>query len=193
MQTETEAKFLNIDVDKVQHQLTGLGAVCEQPMRLMRRAIIDHPTNKDAFVRVRDEGDKITLTYKQFDSLSVNGAKEIETIVGDFENAVRIFEAAGMKVRSVQESKRETWKLNDVEIVLDEWPWLKPYMEIEGTDEAAIRRVAEQLGLSWSNAVFGDVMAAYRAEYPHLSESDTVGTLPYVRFSDPIPDMLKSI
>lgn len=96
-----------------------------------------------------------------------------------------------MPHRSIQESRRETWQLGDVEIMLDEWPWLKPYIEIEGPSEEQVRVVATQLGLDWNQAVFGDVMAAYRAEYPHLSEKDTVGNISEVRFSDPVPELLK--
>jgi len=192
MQTETEAKFLDVAFEPLRQQLRTLGGICTQPMRLMKRAIIDHPTNKDAFIRIRDEGDKVTLTYKQFDSLSVGGAKEIETTVGSYEKTLKIFEEAGLRVRSLQESKRETWQLGDVEIMLDEWPWLKPYIEIEGSNEQHIKGAAEKLGLKWNDAVFGDVMAAYRAEYPHLKPDDTVGSLPLVRFSDPLPDLLKA-
>ena len=77
------------------------------------------------------------------------------------------------------------------EIVLDEWPWLKPYIEIEGESEAELRTVAVQLGLDWSGAVFGDVMVAYRAQYPYLTEKQTVGRVAEVRFGDPLPDLLR--
>lgn len=51
---------------------------------------------------------------------------------------------------------------------------------------------AIKLGLGWDNAVFGDVMAAYRVQYPHLTMKDTVGNLPEVKFGDPLPDLLKA-
>lgn len=194
MQTEIEAKFLNIDHDEIRAKLRAIRAECEQPMRLMRRVTIDTPDMKakNAFLRVRDEGHRVTMTYKQFDELSVNGAQEIETTVGDFDAAVQLLEATGLVAKSFQESKRETWKLGATEIVLDEWPWLKPYIEIEGESEEELRKVAGQLGLDWNEAVFGDVMAAYRAEYPHLTEKDTVGRIAEVRFGDPLPDLLKT-
>ena len=40
-------------------------------------------------------------------------------------------------------------------------------------------------------ALFGDVMAAYRQQYPHLSKDDTVGSIPEVRFDSEVPDFLK--
>ena len=193
MNSEIEAKFLDIDHDEIRKRLKNLGARLEKPLRMMRRVTIDtpHMKAKDAFVRIRDEGDKVTITYKQFDQLSVDGAKEIEIITSHFEESIALFAATGLKHGSYQESKRETWKLGNAEIVLDTWPWLKPYIEVEGTDVETVKKTAKSLGLKWKNAVFGDVMAAYKAQYPHLGINDTVGNLTEVKFDDPIPDLLK--
>lgn len=194
MNTEIEAKFVNVDHDAVRTRLQEIGAQLQQPMRLMKRVTIDSPgmKEKNAFVRVRDQGDKVTLTYKQFDELSAQGAKEIEVAVSDFDATIKLFAAAGLPYGSFQESKREAWTLGSSEIVLDLWPWLNPYIEIEGESEDAIKAIATQLGLNWSDAVFGDVMAAYRVQYPHLTLKDTVGNLPEVKFDDPLPDLLKN-
>lgn len=43
MNTEIEAKFLDVDHDAVRAKLTALGATCEQPMRLMRRLTLEIP------------------------------------------------------------------------------------------------------------------------------------------------------
>lgn len=194
MESEIEVKFLDVNFDTVREKLKELGAVCEQPMRLMRRAIFRNEfmkTGKDSYLRVRDEGDTVAMTYKQFDSLSVDGAKEIGVAVDSFEDTVALLAQVGIPLKSIQESKRETWKLGETEIVLDEWPWIKPYIEIEGESEERLREVASKVGFNWADAVFGDVMVAYRAEYPHLSEEDTVGNIPEVRFGDSLPDLLK--
>lgn len=193
MKTEIEVKFLDVSFDDIRARLTELAAVCEQPMRLMRRVTMDTPDmkTKNAFLRVRDEGHRVTITYKQFDALSVDGTREIETTVGDFQTMIDLLEAIGLPYRSYQESRRETWRLGGAEIVLDEWPWLKPYIEIEGESEEMLRDTATKLGLDWKNAVFGDVMAAYRVEYPHLGEHDTIGNIPEVKFDDPLPELLR--
>ena len=194
MKNEIEAKFVNIEVDTMRLKLTDLGAELTLPMRDMKRVTIDTPElkSKDAFIRVRDEGNKTTLTYKQFDALSLDGVKEIEVTVSDFDTTVALLEQAGLPYRSLQESRRETWRLNNVEIVIDEWPWLDPYIEIEGPDEESVISTAEQLGFDWNDAIFGDVMAAYRVQYPHLALVDTVGNIPIVRFGDPLPELLKN-
>jgi adenylate cyclase class 2 len=193
MKTEYEVKFVNVDIDDIRDRLRKIGAKLEKPMRLMRRVTINSAdmNKKDAFVRVRDEGDRVTITYKQFDALSVDGAKEHEVVVNNFEEIIALLAAAGLPYGSFQESKRETWTIDDVEIVIDEWPWLNPYIEIESTGVGKVKDFAQKLGFDWDAAVFGDVMAAYRIEYPNLSEKDMIGDLPEVRFNDPLPGLLK--
>jgi len=184
MEKEIEAKFANVNHGEVRKKLRDVGAKLEKPMRTMRRVTIDNEfmkTDKDSFVRIRDEGDKVTITYKQFDKLSLDGVYEVEIEVNDFEKAVELFKEAGLVHGSFQESKRESWTLGEVKIELDEWPWLDPYIEIEGPDEKSVKEVADKLGLGWENAVFGDVMTVYRVQYPHLTEKDTVGNIPEER------------
>lgn len=193
MKDEIEAKFVNINMHDIRSKLEAIGAILVLPMRDMQRVTIDTPElkEKDAFIRIRNEGDKTTITYKQFSALSVDGAKEIEITVSNFDAAVELFNQAGLPYKSLQESRRETWQLGDVEIVIDEWPWLNPYIEIEGPHESSVQSTAEELGFKWTNAVFGDVMAAYRVQYPHLNLNDTIGNLPEVRFGDPLPELLR--
>jgi len=197
MNTEIEVKFLHINHEEIRNRLKGIGFECVTPMRLMRRAIINYADRRlqvgmpNSYIRVRDEGDKVTLTYKQFAELSIDGAKEIEIVTSSFEDTVKIFTQVGLEVVSLQESKRETWKSGACEVVLDEWPWLDPYIEIEATTESEVKDVAQRLGLNWILAKFGDVMVAYRDQYPYLNEAQTVGKVPEVLFDAPLPDLLK--
>lgn len=192
MKHEIEAKFLDVHHDEIRRRLQEAGATCVQPMRLMRRVVIETPEllTNSAFLRVRDEGNRVTITYKQIDSLKIDGVKEIETTVGDFDAVIEILSRAGLPFNSLQESKRETWHIDGAEVLLDEWPWLQPYVEIEADDESSVQTTAARLGFSWNQAVFGDVMTAYRHEYPHLTESDTIARLPEVKFNTQLPDML---
>lgn len=193
MNTEYEVKFCGIDIEAIRETLKNNGGDLENPMRLMRRVVIDTPElkEKDAFLRVRDEGGKITLTYKQFQGSGVDGAKELEVTVSDFQTTVDILKAVGLDYKSFQESKRETWTIDDAEVVIDEWPWLKPYIEVEGPSEESVRNACQKLGLDWDKAIFGDVMAAYRTEYPNLPEDFTVGNIKEVKFNSPIPEIFE--
>lgn len=190
MQPEIEAKFTNINHTDIRQKLEKLGAICEQPMTLFKRITVNSPEMraKNAWMRVRNEGRKITMTYKQIDELSVTGVKEVEVEVSDFNESVALLMASIPQAwSSYQESKREIWQLDDVEIVLDEWPWLQPYIEIEAKTETAVRDIAAKLDLDWNDAYFGDVMVLYRLEYTHLTNEDTVGDIEAVRFGDELP------
>ena len=191
MKTEIEVKFLDVDFDVLREKLKLLGGACIQPMRLMRRTLIEPPelAARKAFIRVRDEGDKVTLTYKQFNEISLVGAQEIEVTVSSFEDTIELLAQAGLVHKALQESKRETWHLGDVEVVLDEWPWLKPYIEIEGLSEEAVKTAAAQLGFDWDDAVFGKVTSAYQVQYPD-GDASKLNTIPLVAFDQPLPDII---
>ena len=188
MQTEIEVKFCDVDVDALREILARAGAVCEQPMRLMKRVIIEPEAlaRRDAFIRVRDEGHRTTLTYKQFDETSLTGAKEIEVTVSDFDATVALLGQVGLTHKSFQESRRETWKLGLVEVVIDEWPHLNPYIEIEGTSEDLVKQVAHTLGFEWSDAVFGSVTEVYQHQYPQGNARELIN-IPHLAFDQPLP------
>lgn len=192
MQTEIEAKFLDVDHDELRKKLRQLGAEQLQANRLMRRKNFDYPDlrlEKDhvGWVRVRDEGDKVTLAYKQLNDRTLEGTKEISIEVDDFDKACLFLEAIGLELQSYQETKRESWLLDGAEVELDEWPWIKPFVEIEGHSEADIQSVAEKLGLDWQKAVHGSVEVAYQAEYDVTEEE--VDHWAEIMFT-PVPDWL---
>lgn len=198
MQQEIEVKFLDVNHDEVRARLQEVGAICKQPMRLMRRAIIDYPDKRLqissdtgwGWVRVRDEGDKITCTYKHIAADGQDTTHEIEFIVSSYDNAVQLFEAIGLQKHSEQETRRETWQLDDVEVVLDEWPWMPPYIEVEGPSETAIKNVAENLGFKWDDALRGSSDRAYRTYYPKMGEEESVSDLSLLTFDGERPQWL---
>ena len=192
MQTEIEVKFLDIDIEDIRKKLEKVGAICEQPRRLMRRQVFypaDH--NKDSYIRVRDEGDKVTMTYKIFEEMSLHGAKEVEVVVSSFEDAIDILTRSGLDRKSYQETRRETWHIGTTEVVIDEWPWLQPFIEIEGKTEADVRDVASKLQFDWADAVFGSSTEAYRVQYKDLPADFIMDDVAEIRFDLPLPDRLK--
>lgn len=197
MPTEIEAKFLDVSHDAVRAKLKAVGARLTHPMRLMRRDLLDFPDKRfqtspaNGRLRIRDEGDKLTITFKKRPSDGKQYSHEWETTIGSYNAMKDLLLAMGLHAYSYQESKRETWQLDNVEVVLDEWPWLKPYIEIEGPSEESIQAVATKLGLNWTDAKFGSVETAYRAQYPGMTEDDTIGGVSEVRFGAPLPDYLK--
>jgi adenylate cyclase, class 2 len=115
-----------------------------------------------AVLRLRRVGKKAILTYKErFPSTdSIKRQREDETSVGKAEAMEAILEALGFVPALVYEKRRATWRLGDVEIVIDELPF-GLFMEIEAP-ETEIRKVERQL------AVKG--LRAENATYPQLTQ-----------------------
>lgn len=192
METELEAKWLNVDIDAMRKKLHAIGAKLESPERLMTRKVFDYPDMRleaiGGWVRVRNEGNKITLSYKQLTDRSLHGTKEVTVAVDDFENTCAFLTSIGLEANSFQETKRESWKLNDTEIELDTWPWIPSFVEIEAKDEAALRHTAQLLELNYDRALHGSVETAYQAVYD-VSEEE-IDAWEDIRFT-PVPDWLE--
>jgi adenylate cyclase class 2 len=194
MKPEIEVKFLNVDHDVLRARLKELGATCQIPMRLMKRKNYDFPDGRldrerRAWVRVRDESGKITMSYKQLDDRTLFGTREVNLVIDNFDSADAFLSALGLEAKSYQETKRESWTLDDFEIELDEWPWTKPYIEIEGKDEPSLKELATKLGFKWDDASHGSVEVVYQAEYDATDAE--IDTIPRITFDEPVPDWLE--
>lgn len=191
MQTEIEAKFANIDSAQTRQKLEALGARLVHPEVLMRRKNFDFPDKRlekvGGWVRLRDEGDKVTLAYKQVNERSLHGTKEVSVTVSDFERTAELLACTGLAERCHQESRREKWECRGCDVTLDTWPWIPTFIEIEGPNEGAVRALAADLGFDWGAAMYGSVENFYQALYD-VSEQEVI-TWPVISFS-PVPDWL---
>jgi len=195
MKPEIEAKFLDVNHDELRVKLKALGATCKVLMRIMRRKNFDFPDLRldkehNGWVRVRDEGDKVTMSYKQLNNREIDGTHEVSLTVDNFDASCSFLESIGLESKTYQETKRESWRLDDFEIELDEWPWIKPYIEIEGPDEKSLRELAGKLGLDWAKVCHGSVEVAYRAEYDVTDEQ--VDCIPVISFETRLPKVLEN-
>ena len=181
--TEFEAVFSNIDKEKIRANLKKNGAKLLVAESLQTRKVFCLPGDKDnGFVRVRKEvTGKTTLTIKKFVSQEIDGQKEIEIVVDDFEKTVNLLEALGLKQKAFQETKRELWKFNEAEIMIDEWPFLEPFIEIEGKSEEMVKKISAQLGFDYKKAIFGPVTILYSKKY-NISEDQINNKTPQIIF-----------
>jgi adenylate cyclase class 2 len=166
MKHEYEATFLAVDVAELQEKLVALSAVQAMPRTLLTRKIFaSDALDSTQWVRLRNEGSRTTLTLKQVtDTTSIHGTTEIETEVGDLDAMAEILRGVGLREIRYQENFREEWRLGDVAFDFDTWPDLPTFLEIEGPDEASVRRAAARLGLDYSQARFGSVDTIYKSE-----------------------------
>ncbi|MGW8981446.1 class IV adenylate cyclase [Streptomyces parvus] len=166
MKHEYEATFLAVDVAGLQSKLSALGAVQAFPRTLLTRKIFESDSLDDgAWIRLRDEGTRSTLTLKQVtDATTIDGTKEIETEVTDLHAMADILRRVGLTEVRYQENYREEWRLGEVAFDFDTWPGLPAFLEIEGPDEASVRQAAALLDLDYSEARFGSVDEIYKSE-----------------------------
>lgn len=168
MKIEYEAKFLNIDKDEIRRKLKDIGADLIKPEFLQKRFNFHLPGNlrdDKSWLRVRNEGDKITLSLKKDEGNEIHHQKELQLEIDDFETAVNLLKEIGCGIRMYQETKRELWKFEDVEVAIDEWPYLEPFIEIESDSEERVKKLSQMLGMDYGEAVFGAVGKVYKMKY----------------------------
>lgn len=168
MKIEYEATFANISKDEIRERLKKADAVLVRPEFLQKRYSLDPPdasNRKRGWIRVRDEGDKITVSHKTDHGEGIEKVTEHTINVDDFEGSKILLESIGCRTKSYQETKREVWNLDEVEICIDEWPYLEPFVEIEAENESLVRETSKKLGFDYKKAVFGPVSVLYSKKY----------------------------
>lgn len=187
METEYEATFSNIDKNIVRNKLKSIGAILIRKEFLMKRVTFNLPSNeKGKWLRVRDEDGKVTMSMKAIIGDGIESQKEIYLEVNDFKSAESLLVSIGCHKKAYQENKRELWNLGDVEIAIDEWPFLEPFVEIEGPNEQQVVKVSELLGFDYSKAIFSSTDEQYTAKYG-VSEDKVVNYTPRIAFGDENP------
>lgn len=168
MDIEYEATFPNVDKDEVRRKLKDTGAKLIKPEFLQRRVVFHLPSGheiKGGWLRVRDEGDKITMSLKIVIGGRIENQKEICLKVDSFDSAINFLVSVGCRQKAYQESKREIWQIDGVEVTIDEWPFLEPYVEIEGASEKTVKSVSKKLGFDYKEAIFDSVDYLYNKKY----------------------------
>jgi len=144
---EIETKIDSINKREIENALKKAGA---KPLgtRLFRRLVfgLEEKKGEDRFIRLRTDGTKTTLTYKRRHGAGLANTEEIETEVADFEAAAKILSKI-LKNPVYQESMRTSYSLDGAEISIDEWPMLKPVLEIEASSESKVKNVIRKLGI----------------------------------------------
>ena len=192
MQQEIEATFIDADHTALRSRLAELGGSRLQPEFLMRRSTYDYPDlrldSQASWVRVRQEFDRITVGFKQRQSTTIDGMREVEFTAGDYDSACAFLCAIGLQKKAYQETKRELWRVGGCEVMLDTWPWIPPYVEIEGSSKEAVKALAEKLGFDWTTALFDSADAVYMQYYGVARTEICTVDLTF----GPVPDWLEA-
>ena len=148
MKTEYEIRVLEIEKESIVKKLESLGAIKKGEYNQKRYVYDLKPIQKNRWIRLRTNGTETTMTYKDIESNTIDGTKEVEFKVDSFEVANEFLNKIGFMPRSYQENKRIQYTLDNVEIDIDTWPMIPTYLEIEGNSEEEVNNMVKKLGLS---------------------------------------------
>lgn len=184
MHIEYEIKFLGINPDTIRQRLQGIWSVCTIPLRRMQRYVFAHPSKKNAYIRIRQEWNKITTSYKEHDhQQAIDSVKEIEVTIDNAEALRRIYIECWLREKAIQETYRETWEYENIVITIDRWPGLNPFIEIEWPNQHSVEEIVEQLWLDIKLGLWWTVSDIYNQELwiPH----DIINETAIITFDNP--------
>jgi adenylate cyclase class 2 len=166
---ETEIKIEVADLAPIRTRLTEVGAtplgtVDEDNLYFDRDESL-RDRNESLRLR-RDSRNRITWKGPGSFKRSVLERPEIEVEVSDFDQTVELFERLGFEAVERLRKRRETWRLQGVEVALDTLDF-GSFVEVEGSAEVA-RDVATKLGLDLSRSSSLSYRQIRRARDPRV-------------------------
>lgn len=143
---EFEGKILDIDPETTEKTILDAGG-CKRGQRFMRRYVYDIAAcDESRWIRLRDTGSETTLTVKHIVDQGIDGTREVETTVDDFDATNTLLGMLGFAPKSYQENHRTSCTLEGAQLEIDTWPRIPPYLEIEAASTNEVIRVAGLLG-----------------------------------------------
>ncbi len=154
---EIEVKFLNVNPEELQAKLAAIGAQ-KVGDYFYRRRVFDYPDwrldKAGSWLRLRDEGEKITLSFKQRLGMAQTetgndaGMDETEIVVSDFDTTAELILKLGLIEKHYAENKRTRWEKDGVQFDIDTYPELEPYLEVEAPSWEKIDEAIAWLGFN---------------------------------------------
>ncbi|MCB9853201.1 MAG: class IV adenylate cyclase [Phycisphaerales bacterium] len=178
MPVELEAKIPVESHDAVRNQLRTAGAEYVGKV-LETNHLLDHTDcslrDSGCGLRVRSiqildgEGPGATMTFKgPKQAGAFKQREEHETQIENADAALAILRGLGHTRELVFEKRRETWRLGDCTIELDEVPVLGRFVEIEGPSAASIQHIIDALHLDGSRNISDSYVAMLAAQAPDV-------------------------
>jgi adenylate cyclase class 2 len=167
---ELEVKFYISRRKELEEKIIAMGGQLKEPRVHEINLRFDTPElsllNTGRLLRLRLDS-RARVTYKGMGGVE-GGARlrqELEFTVSNFETTRALFEALGYEVYMIYEKYRTTYKLGNLEVVLDELPYGE-FTEIEGPDGESIQMAAQGLDLNWD----ARILDSYTVLFEHVRE-----------------------
>ena len=147
MNIENEIKVIDINPDSIIDVLAKKNYEADGLIKFKRYIFDTCPGSKNVWIRLRSDGKINTLTYKRVNKDKIDGVEELEVVVNNFDKTKQILIAAGLNFVSYQENSRQLFTKNKVEVSIDRWPHIPPYLEIEAKTKKDVERTLIELDL----------------------------------------------
>jgi adenylate cyclase class 2 len=166
MKPENELRILDISPETWIKKLEVVGAKCQGSFYQTRYVYNFTPHREGYWIRLRFDGQATMLTIKDIKKQSIDGTKELEVKVSDFEKTNLILEKLGYKASRFEENFRIKFKLGTTEVVLDKWPMIPFFMEIESKkSKEDVYKSLNILGIDENDVTFKGIKTLYKEEY----------------------------
>ena len=107
----------------------------------------------------------LNLIKEVIDNKKIDGTKELEIKVSDFNKTNLILNELGYNFRNYQENLRTIYLIDNVEISIDTWPLIPTYMEIEGKNNEDVLEVLNKINPDKDKITTLDVESIYKTIY----------------------------
>jgi adenylate cyclase class IV len=148
MPKEYEYRFNNYNKKEIITKLKDNNAKYFGTFKFRVMVFIDS-INSEKYIRVRDEGHRITMTVKN--NLTDKFPIENEVIINDFDEGINILFAVGCKKKYYYEKYREIWHYKNSEIIFDMNPGIPELMEVESSTKKELDILCKKLELNINN------------------------------------------
>jgi hypothetical protein len=188
IEVEYEGRILDINPNEIRTKAKALGGKLKAPLTLYRRSVFKLCDIQRGFVRVRDEGDKTTLTAKIFKNPDF--PEEYELHVKDsFADGQAFLRALNLTEKAYHETIREKWFIPRrsgstrelCELTIDYIPGLPPYSEIECKNQKDLRRACQLLDIKYNDLIFGGYGNVF-VHYYGMAANDINNDIPSLTF-----------
>ena len=190
MEIEYEGRILDINPVEIREKAKSLGAHMKAPLTLYRRSVFKLCDVARGFVRVRDEGNKTTMTAKLFKNPDF--PEEYELGMKDsFESGQAFLRALNLTEKAYHETIREKWFIPRrvgssrelCELTIDYIPGLPAYSEIECKSKSDLQRACKLLGVKYGDLVFGGYGNVF-VHYYDMAARDINDEIPRLTFQN---------
>jgi len=165
MNNEYEVRILEINQEDLIEKLESFEAY-KIGEYLQRRYIYDfNPKVPNKWVRLRSSGRDTKLAIKEAKEKPIDGTKELEIRVSNFDDTNEILKQLGYHHRAYQENKRISYFMDNIEIDIDSWPQIPTFVKLKGNNVEDINKLIAKLQLDNSKKTELDVHLIYEEIY----------------------------